>query len=254
MSAVTIDPRLGGVVREQPHPLLFATVSGAHLYGFPSPDSDWDLRGCHLLPLEQVVSLRGGEETIEISRVDDGFELDLVTHDARKLFTMVLKRNGYVLEQIHSPLVVHAGPGFEELRAIARDCVTRHHAHHYFGFAATERKLLAKESPPRIKPLLYLYRVLLTGIQLMRSGEIEANLPRLAEEYGLRFVPELVARKVEGKERSLLAEGELAEHERRFDELTARLEKEAAETTLPEEPRGRAALDDLLVRLRLGRV
>jgi len=24
---------------------LFATISGAHLYGFPSPDSDYDLRG-----------------------------------------------------------------------------------------------------------------------------------------------------------------------------------------------------------------
>jgi hypothetical protein len=28
-----------------PYPLLFATISGAHLYGFPSPDSDYDLRG-----------------------------------------------------------------------------------------------------------------------------------------------------------------------------------------------------------------
>ena len=34
-------------------PCLFATVSGAHLYGFPSPDSDWDLRGCHLLPARE---------------------------------------------------------------------------------------------------------------------------------------------------------------------------------------------------------
>jgi len=32
-----------------PYPLLFATVSGAHLYGFPSPDSDYDLRGAHIL-------------------------------------------------------------------------------------------------------------------------------------------------------------------------------------------------------------
>ena len=27
------------------YPLLFATISGAHLYGFPSADSDYDLRG-----------------------------------------------------------------------------------------------------------------------------------------------------------------------------------------------------------------
>jgi predicted nucleotidyltransferase len=30
-----------------PYPLLFATISGAHLYGFPSADSDFDLRGVH---------------------------------------------------------------------------------------------------------------------------------------------------------------------------------------------------------------
>jgi hypothetical protein len=52
-----IDPRLHRIVASQPHPLVFATISGAHLYGFPSPDSDFDLRGSHLLPLERVVGL-----------------------------------------------------------------------------------------------------------------------------------------------------------------------------------------------------
>ena len=46
-----IDPRLYKQVEGHPYPLLFATISGAHLYGFPSPDSDYDLRGAHLLPL-----------------------------------------------------------------------------------------------------------------------------------------------------------------------------------------------------------
>ena len=42
---------LAPIVERQPYPMLFATVSGAHLYGFPSPDSDYDLRGVHILPL-----------------------------------------------------------------------------------------------------------------------------------------------------------------------------------------------------------
>ena len=53
---MTIDPRLHRIVAAQPYPLLFATISGAHLYGFPSPDSDFDLRGAHVLPLEKVWS------------------------------------------------------------------------------------------------------------------------------------------------------------------------------------------------------
>ena len=39
---------LRGIMGEQPYRLLFATVSGAHLYGFPSRDSDVDLRGVHV--------------------------------------------------------------------------------------------------------------------------------------------------------------------------------------------------------------
>jgi hypothetical protein len=86
-------------VESHPYPLVFATISGAHLYGFPSPDSDFDLRGAHLLPLEEVVGLKAGRETVEESGVEDGIEIDLVTHDAKKFFGLILKKNGYVLEQ-----------------------------------------------------------------------------------------------------------------------------------------------------------
>src|SRR6202007_1488220 len=159
-----------------PYPLLFATISGAHLYGFPSQDSDYDLRGVHILPLRDVVGLKIGDETVEKSGIHDGVEIDLVTHDARKFFGLMLKKNGYVLEQVLSPLVVHTTPEHAELKEIARQCVTRHHAHHYLGFAETQWKLFEKENPPRVKPLLYVYRVLLTGTHLMQTGVAAANL------------------------------------------------------------------------------
>src|ERR687884_1440485 len=98
------DERLRTIAARQPYPLLFVTVSGAHLYGFPSPDSDYDLRGVHVLPVREVVGLDPGRETIEVSEVRDGLEIDLVTHDAKKFFSLMLRRNGYVLEQLYSPL------------------------------------------------------------------------------------------------------------------------------------------------------
>src|SRR6185503_3326165 len=104
---VTIDARLPDIARAQAFPLLFATVSGAHLYGFPSTDSDWDLRGVHVLPSSEVVGLKEGPDTLTIEDKRDGFELDLVTHDeAKKFFGLLLRRNGYVLEQLFSPLIV----------------------------------------------------------------------------------------------------------------------------------------------------
>src|SRR5438552_1803960 len=199
------DTRLLRQVELHPYPLLFATISGAHLYGFPSPDSDFDLRGVYLLPLEDVVGLKTGQETVEKSGIHDGLEIDLVTHDARKFFGLLLKKNGYVLEQVLSPLVVHSTPEHSELKEIAKDCITRHHAHHYLGFAETQWKLFQKEDPPRVKPLLYVYRVLLTGIHLMRTGEVQANLVRLNEAEGLAYLNDLIWRKVGGGEADRLS-------------------------------------------------
>ena len=248
-----IPDQVHEAVQRHPYPMLFATVSGAHLYGFPSADSDWDLRGAHILPASQVLGLGPVEETIELAE-ESGIELDLVTHDVRKFFQLMLKPNGYVLEQLLSPIVVHTTPEHEELKRIARACVTRFHVHHYLGFAANQWKLFEKESPRRVKPLLYAFRVLLTGIHLMRSGEVEANLRNLNLEFGLPFIPDLIARKTGGVEGQTLELTEFSFFEAQFAQLDRRLIEAGEATWLPEKSTAKGALNDLLVRLRLGTV
>jgi predicted nucleotidyltransferase len=251
MNAQTIPHELlQRQVEAHPYPLVFATISGAHLYGFPSADSDFDLRGVHLLPLDQVVGLEVGEETVEKSGVREGFEMDLVTHDAKKFFTLMLKKNGYVLEQLLSPLVVHTTPEHEELKAIAKDCITRHHAHHYLGFAETQWRLFLKEEPPRVKPLLYVYRVLLTGIHLMRTGEVEASLLNLNQTAKLPYIGELVERKLAGPEKGRLDAADVTFHQREYERLVGELKTAAEASTLSEYPSAKRALESLLLRLR----
>jgi predicted nucleotidyltransferase len=246
-----LPPILKTIVETSPYPLLFATVSGAHLYGFPSPDSDYDLRGVHILPLERVVGLDTGPETIERAGDRDGIELDLVTHDVLKFFLLLLKKNGYVLEQLYSPLIVHTTPAHDELKLIARKCLTRHHAHHYFGFAETQWTLFEKERPRRIKPLLYVYRVLLTGIHLMKTGEVEANLVTLNQQRKLSHVQELIERKSADGEQSLMSDNDLPFHEREYQRLRAELQLAHQASALPEAPSAKGELHDLLLRLRL---
>jgi hypothetical protein len=134
---MTTDSRLYRIVAAQPYPLLFATISGAHLYGFPSPDSDYDLRGAHVLPLEKVVGLDVKHEAVA-SKVIDGLDMDIVSHDVRKFFGLLLKKNGYVLEQLFSPLIVHTTPEHAELKPICRPSPRRrssrgHEAHSASG-------------------------------------------------------------------------------------------------------------------------
>jgi len=248
---MNIDARLHKQVAEHPYPLLFATISGAHLYGFPSPDSDFDLRGIHLLPLREVIGLETGEETVEKSGIHDGLEIDLVTHDVKKFFGLMLKKNGYVLEQLLSPLIVYTTPEHEELKAIAPACITKHHAHHYFGFAETQWKLIQKADPPHVKPLLYVYRVLLTGIHLMRTGEVEANLVRLNETAKLPYIFDLIARKTGGPEKGRLDQADLTFHQQEYERLRGMLQSAFESSQLPENPKAAPALNDLLVRVRL---
>lgn len=229
---------------------LFVTISGAHLYGFASPDSDFDLRAAHVLPLPRLLSLHGPRETIEFSRTESGRDIDLVSHEAGKFFRLMLKKNGYVMEQIFSPLVVVGGEELEELRRIARGCFTRHLHHHYHGFAENQRKQLEREPEKKVKTLLYLYRVLLTGIHVLRAGEIEADLRRLLDLYpqgdGVR---ELIAAKV--REAATLTDEETRPHLAVADRLSAELDRQFAATTLPEEPRSAAELDAFLIAVRM---
>jgi len=63
----------------------------------------------------------------------------------------MLRKNGYVLEQLMSPLVVLTTPEHQELKEIGCDCITRHHAHHYLGFAETQWKLFQKADAPHVQ-------------------------------------------------------------------------------------------------------
>ncbi|KOT60666.1 MULTISPECIES: nucleotidyltransferase domain-containing protein [Streptomyces] len=245
------DLDLGEVTAGEGDPLVFATVSGAHLYGFPSRDSDVDLRGAHLLPAAALVGLREPDETRSWMADRDGVEVDLVTHDLRKFARLMLRRNGYVLEQLLSPLVVRTSALHEELLALAPAVLTSHHAHHYRGFANTQWRLFEKTG--ELKPLLYTLRVLLTGIHLMGSGQVLAHLPTLAELVAApAYVPELIAAKAEAEHGSA---ADLVDPERlRADvaELHGRLDAAQAASALPDAPGGHDALHDLLVRARLG--
>ncbi|UWP87471.1 nucleotidyltransferase domain-containing protein [Dactylosporangium fulvum] len=236
------------VVGELPYPVVFATVSGAHLYGFASVDSDLDLRSCHVLPLDEVVGLHTGPDTLQVGGERGGVELDVVSQELAKFVRLLLKPNGYVLEQLLSPLVVRTSPLHEELTALSRHCLTSEHARHYLGFAAGQWQLFQRTG--ELKPALYTLRVLHTGIHLMRTGELQADLRVLAS---LPYLPDLIEAKKAGEHR-LLPEGLVSPERLAADvqALTATLESARDASHLPAAPSAGKALDALLIRTRLG--
>lgn len=239
---------LAQVARQGPEP-IFATISGAHLYGFASPDSDVDLRGAYMLPASEMLGLHPPAETITIEDKTT-IDLDWVAHDIRKFARLMTNHNGYVLEQLFSPLVVLSTRAHEELIELGKGCLTKPTVRHYQGFARGRRKRLA-EPDPTVKHLLYAYRVLLTGIHLMETGEVVANIQVLNERFRFTEIEELVARKRAGAEKMRLDDRDMEQHRGLLDRLEAKLQEAHDASQLPDEPTSTAALQAFVVRLRL---
>lgn len=238
-------------VDEHPYPIFFAVLSGAHMYGFPSGDSDYDVRGAHVLPLEDVVGLRSTRGTVDVMHDLEGRELDVVTHDIKKFIELLLNKNAMVLEQVYSPHCIEGDDEFDELKEIAGACITRHHAHHYLGFARSRWEDF--EEGRRLKALLYAYRGCFTGIHLMRTGEVETNLTTLAVTYNRPDLLDLIEAKQAGTEKMQLDPSSITKHRDYVLELIERLEREheASELRDTPEPDAKERLHDLLVRVRL---
>ncbi len=242
----------GHVAGAIPHPLLFISISGAHLYGFPSPDSDVDLRGCHVLPARALLGLHPPKPTFNRTWAVDGVEIDLVSHDLVKYVVLLLQPHGNYLEQLFSPLVVLNTPWAEELRNLVRQgAISRRAYQPYAGYARSQWLQWRKQAvagPAPLKPLLYAYRLSLTGIHLLRTGQVNANLAELAPEYGCGHLLALIAAKTAEHATLLLS---VEEHDAALARLQEYLAAARDASPLPEEPTNTAALDDFVLRVRL---
>ncbi len=247
-----------------PYPTVFVVIGGVHLYGFPTPNSSYDLRGIHLLPVQAVVGLTIGEETIRLSQwqssqpqgngVDtlETVGADLETHDIKKFCSLLLKKNGAALEHLYSPLVVQTTPAHDQLKTIAQSCITRNHVYHYAGLAATHWHLLRQQQPyPTVQGLLHVYRLLLTGIHLLRSGMVIANLTTLNQEFQLPYITDLITCNIHNRSQTPLSHTEMDFHTREYHRLQRLLDEASRASTLPDLPTSKAELHDILVRLRL---
>ena len=81
--------------------ILFAIESGSRAWGFPSPDSDYDVRFIYARPADWYLSLAPGRDVIELPIVDD---LDINGWDIKKALGLLLKPNPVMLEWLSSPI------------------------------------------------------------------------------------------------------------------------------------------------------
>lgn len=229
---------------------LVISLSGGHAYGFPSPDSDLDLKAVHIAPTEALLGLTppaaNAPDRIEVI---EGVEIDYSSNELQQVLVGVLQGNGNFIERILSRFVLRSSPEHESLKPlVARSLSCRLHRH-YRGFASGQLREWEKDGHRSAKKLLYVLRTALTGTHALLTGEIETDVTLLLDAHGFGAALELVEAKRRGERVALppeLAERWKSEIGRAFEVLDTSLSR----SILPEAPPNVRELDGWLVTLR----
>lgn len=216
--------------------LLFASLSGSHVYNSANADSDIDIRGCHVETTENMLSIHPPTLTIERN-----FGLyDVVSHELYKFLSLLLKGNGNLYESLYSPIFLYKNNNyFDELKEIAEKALSKQVYFHYYGFSK-HMLIHSYNSEERRyrKSVLYLFRNLLSGIHVLEKKEFILNFDVLCNIYDFQpdfhFVTmayqnqakELFAQMLDAKERSSLKEKSDSKDEINANKLILKIRKE----------------------------
>jgi len=141
----------------QPIRVLYACESGSRAWGFPSPDSDYDVRFIYVHQPDWYLALDDGPDTLNFP-IDN--ELDLGGWELRKALKLLRNSNAALFEWLQSPIVYHEALGFRaQLQPLLSTTFNpRAGLHHYLGLVrrGVDKELLPEQV--RLKKLFYALR------------------------------------------------------------------------------------------------
>lgn len=221
------------VDRERERRHLVVYLSGAHAYGFPSPDSDLDLKCIHVAPTHELVGLTPTAESAEHLEIVENVELDYGSNELAPVLRGCIKGNGNFLERILGDLVLGGDAQLlAEARAIVTPLLSRRVARHYGGFAMSQ--LRAFDEKPTAKRALYVLRTAATGRHLLALGDVITDVARLTE-----FVPAEITELLDIKrraERQELDPSQVAPWRTRLVAAIEAVDSAIATSVLPADP------------------
>jgi uncharacterized protein len=140
--------------------ILYACESGSRAWGFPSPDSDYDVRFIYANKLTSYLSLHDKKDTID---VPVNPVLDINGWDIRKSLKLFTKSNGPLYEWLQSPIVYKEEPGF---RSELTELFPKFYSliagyHHYFSMARNVFENDLSGNEVKLKKYFYALRPLL---------------------------------------------------------------------------------------------
>ena len=150
-----IKSYLSALEQEKDISILLACETGSRAWGFPSPDSDYDVRLIYKHQTEWYLSITEAKDTIELML--DNNEVDISGWDLRKSLRLLWKSNPPLLERIQSPIIYRQNPNFiSGIRELSRNTYSKIATmHHYLSIAIKSYEQITAEPEYKLKSFFY---------------------------------------------------------------------------------------------------
>lgn len=202
-----IRDRLLEIQQQENVHIFYACESGSRAWGFPSADSDYDVRFIYARPKDWYLSINVDvkRDVIECPIND---ELDISGWDLRKALGLLRKSNPPLLEWLNSPIVYLDDAGItEKFQSLVSICYSPSACiHHYLHMAQGNFREYLKGDIVSVKKYFYVLRPLLAikWIEIKNSVvpmEFGVMVEELVTDGELRFqIDSLIDRKLKGDE------------------------------------------------------
>ena len=232
--------------------LLNVYISGSHLYGWESKDSDVDIRGCFILKKEKFLGLDKPKEVIEIKTEDNK---DIVLFEIKKLIKLALHENCNILEELNAPQF-YKSADFVKLKQLINNAFGKKGIYNsYRGLAKQNYKKFILQGRNTVKKYLYVFRGLMAGIYCLQTGLIKPNIEELNKHFKIKEVTKLLEIKRKGLENEPLKDLEEGTLDKIIKNLFDKIDEAYIKCKMPEKPTNEEIeeVNKFLIKLRLER-
>lgn len=166
----TIQQKLTEIEKAYGIKILYSCESGSRAWGFPSPDSDYDVRFIYTRQLEDYLTIQPKKDHLSFPIND---ELDIYGWDISKVLQLITKSNTTPFEWLQSPVIYKEDATFkDELWTLCQNYFCpRSNIHHYLGIARGAMETMDGKDI-KIKKLFYVLRPVLAGLWCVKRNTI----------------------------------------------------------------------------------
>lgn len=152
--------------------ILLACETGSRAWGFPSPDSDFDIRFIYKHNVDWYLSLNEQKDTIEM--MFENNEIDLSGWDLKKSLNLLWKSNSALMERIQSPIIYKIDERFvKEINQLSQTTYSKIATmYHYLSMAKNMFADVKDNENVKLKKLFYALRAALACKWIEEREEI----------------------------------------------------------------------------------